>query len=111
MHEFNRRQLRNQNGHESGSAVNNRTKLPLSILENSALTQNQYQGNQAALRFAQSCPLSLPKASMCPFGGACHACPQRVQAKLKINRPGDEFEQEADRVSEEVMIMPERVVE
>ena len=32
--------------------------------------------------------------------------PERVQTKLAINRPGDEFEQEANRVSEEVLRGP-----
>src|SRR5262249_41037940 len=30
-----------------------------------------------------------------------------IQAKLTVNRPGDKFEQEADRVAETVMRMPE----
>ena len=30
-----------------------------------------------------------------------------IQAKLKINEPGDEYEQEAYRVAEQVMRMPE----
>ncbi len=51
---------------------------------------------------AQFCPLpSGPRA--CPFGGACHTCPTQVQAKLTIGRPGDPFEQEADRVAEQVV--------
>jgi hypothetical protein len=32
---------------------------------------------------------------------------QAVQTKLAINKPGDEYEQEADRVAEQVMRMPE----
>jgi hypothetical protein len=36
-----------------------------------------------------------------------HSSPPRVQAKLKISQPGDEYEQEADRVAEQVMGMPE----
>ena len=55
-----------------------------------------------------SCPFS-PKR--CPFGGACHACPPKVQAKLKIGQPGDQYEQEADRVAEQVMRMPEPQVQ
>ncbi len=51
-----------------------------------------------------ACPLS-PRT--CPFGGACHTCPARVQAKLAINHPGDAYEQEADRVASVVMRMPE----
>jgi hypothetical protein len=64
-------------------------------------------GNQAAQRFAQSCPLRLPSPSVCPFGGVCHTCPLKVQAKLKVNEPGDRYEQEADRVADQVMRMPE----
>ena len=45
---------------------------------------------------ARSCPMSPQR---CPFGGACHSCPPRVQAKLKIGQPGDKYEQEADRVA------------
>ncbi len=30
-----------------------------------------------------------------------------IQTKLAINQPGDEYEQEADRISEQVMRMPE----
>lgn len=69
--------------------------------------QKPNMGNQASLRFAQSCPLSLPSPSVCPFGGVCHACPAKVQAKLMIGRPNDKYEQEADRVAEQVMSMPE----
>ena len=61
-------------------------------------------GNQALQRMAQSCPV-FP--SYCPFGGACHTCPARVQTKLTVDEPGDQYEQEADRVAEEVMRMPE----
>ena len=45
----------------------------------------------------------------CPFGGACHTCLPRLQTKLIINQPGDEFELEADRVAEQVLQMPEPV--
>ena len=46
------------------------------------------------------------------FGGACEACQKKkvlgkpAQAKLRINEPGDAYEQEADRVAEQVMRMP-----
>jgi hypothetical protein len=36
------------------------------------------------------------------------ACPTRVQAKLTISQPGDEYEQEADRVAEQIMDTPHR---
>jgi hypothetical protein len=51
-----------------------------------------------------SCPFL---AQRCPFGGACHTCPPSVQAKLKIGKPGDKYEQEADRVADEIMRLPE----
>jgi hypothetical protein len=35
----------------------------------------------------------------------------RIQPKLEINVPGDKYEQEADRVAEQVMRMPEPVVQ
>jgi hypothetical protein len=50
-----------------------------------------------------ACP-AFPKR--CPFGGACHACPVTVQAKLAINQPGDSFEVEADRIADQVMATP-----
>jgi len=64
-------------------------------------------GNQAMLNRMQSCA-SFPQS--CPTGGACHICPKSspsVQPKLKINKPGDKYEQEADRVADQVMRMPE----
>ena len=38
-----------------------------------------------------------------------HAVGRLIQAKLKVSRPGDRYEQEADRVAEQVMRMPEPV--
>ena len=50
------------------------------------LTQRSEWGNQAMQRLLRS---------------------RAIQAKLKINAPGDKYEQEADRVADEVMRMPE----
>jgi hypothetical protein len=84
---------------------------------NSIVNLQRTIGNQAVLRLLQSnaeernalltgtefphlghdfarIPISPPKA------GA-------LQTKLAINKPGDEYEQEADRVAEQVMRMPE----
>jgi hypothetical protein len=68
------------------------------------LGMQQALGNQAVQQIAATCP-AFPSA--CPTGGACHTCPVRVQAKLAISQPGDQYEQEADRVAEAVMRMPE----
>jgi hypothetical protein len=37
--------------------------------------------------------------------------PPLIQTKLAINQPGDEYEQEADRVAEQVMRMPDPVIQ
>jgi hypothetical protein len=53
---------------------------------------------------------------MCPCGGAhsvdrmCEDCRSKrltgIQTKLGINQPGDQYEQEADRIADQVMRMP-----
>ncbi|NIM95754.1 MAG: DUF4157 domain-containing protein [Anaerolineales bacterium] len=63
--------------------------------------------NHLIQQFSRHCPQRLPDPKLCPYGGTCHTCPARVQAKLKINPPGDKYEQEADRVADKVMRMPE----
>jgi Domain of unknown function (DUF4157) len=47
--------------------------------------------------------------SHCACGGGCPRCspPLTAQMKLGVSRPGDPYEQEADRVAEQVMRMPE----
>jgi hypothetical protein len=49
----------------------------------------------------------------CACGGGCPRCQdkQGIQTKLKISEPGDKYEQEADRVADEVMRMPEPSVQ
>jgi hypothetical protein len=71
------------------------------------LSRHYAAANQSAQRFAGSCPLRLPAPTICPFGGVCHSCPARVQAKLEVSRPDDPYEQEADRVADRVAAMPE----
>jgi len=68
---------------------------------------NVHSGGRTGQQFAWSCPLALASPRACPFGGACHSCPAPVQAKLTISQPGDKYEQEADRVADRVMSMPE----
>ena len=52
---------------------------------------------------AESCPMLLASPRACPFGGACHTCPARVQAKLAVSQPTDVYEQEADRMAEAII--------
>lgn len=56
--------------------------------------------------FNKPCPLSPSGPSHCPYGGACHACPARIQTKLTVGQPGDRYEREADRAAEQIMRMP-----
>ena len=69
--------------------------------------QIRVNSDAKAVATPQSCPLVAAGPKFCPFGGACHTCPVQVQTKLAIDRPGDVFEQEADRVAGEVMRLPE----
>lgn len=107
MSELKQQQIQNERRYQSRPVVSDRSMPKPTHSGNPLLTQQPALGNHAMQRFAQSCPLSLPSASICPFGGVCHACPVRVQAKLKISQPGDKYEQEADRVADEVMRMPD----
>lgn len=58
-----------------------------------------------------SCGFNFPTQGYCPFGGACHTCPQQAQAKLQVNKPGDKYEQEADKIAEEVMQTPSPAIQ
>lgn len=63
-------------------------------------------GNQAVQRMASECSAF----SACPTGGMCHTCPYRVQAKQRIGQVADPYEQEADRIGEQVFLNPEPVM-
>lgn len=43
----------------------------------------------------------------CPFGGICHTCPARVQARLTVHEPYDKYEAEARQVGGLVIRMPD----
>lgn len=46
----------------------------------------------------------------CACGGGCPTCqegsPHPIQTKLSVNAPGDQYEQEADRVADQVLVKP-----
>lgn len=85
----------------------------------------QAYGNQAVLRMLNSqhsiSDLVTLRPSQvyrrlqqkCACGGTCPRCQNAplVQTKLKISEPGDKYEQEADRIADEVMRMPEPSVQ
>ncbi len=107
MPAFERRQTRTRNSHLIAYASPDRAGFRAGRAENPILAPQRALGNQSAQRFAQSCSLRLPTPGLCPVGGVCHVCPTPVQAKLRVDQPGDRFEQEANRIADVVMRMPE----
>lgn len=70
--------------------------------------------------FTQSVPSTpstvIQRRAGCACGGGCPDCKedldeQKVQPKLAISTPGDPLEQEADRVADQVMRMPESTLQ
>ena len=55
----------------------------------------------------------IQRKPICPCGGGCPRCHKSllIQTKLKIGPPNDKYEQEADRVAEQVLRMPEPSVQ
>ena len=58
---------------------------------------------------ASSQPMLAARRASCACGGGCPRCRENypLQAKLEVSRPGDTLEQEADRVAEQVLRMPQ----
>lgn len=56
---------------------------------------------------------TLQRMTGCACGGGCPKCQKSpiLQAKLKIGAPNDKYEQEADRVADQVMRMPDQVIQ
>lgn len=105
MPEFERQRNGIQNSHLLGSeGYNPVTTQPLGA-KSPILNQEGPLGNQAAQRFAKTCPLALTSPTLCLFGGVCHTCPVRIQPKLTLSKPDDRYEREADGVAEQVMRM------
>jgi len=52
-------------------------------------------------------PNTIQRKSSCACGGACPKCQagEAIQAKLNIGAPNDKYEQEADRIAEQVVNM------
>jgi hypothetical protein len=84
---------------------------------NSILKLQRTMGNQALLRLllsnAEERNAVLTSTASPHFGHGFAWIPVSppkagaLQTKLAINKPGDEYEQEADRIAEQVMRMPE----
>ena len=64
----------------------------------------QRQNSSPGSAFVQLSPL-------CPCDGGCPRCIGTIQPKLKIGQPNDKYEQEADRIAEQVMRMKDPEVQ
>lgn len=93
MPEFDLKQNRVKGDTLFRTVQSNKADSRIQPVANPLAGNQQNIGNQASLRLAQSFLLS--------------AYPAKVQAKLTIGQPDDKYEQEADRVAEQVMSMPE----
>jgi peptidoglycan hydrolase-like protein with peptidoglycan-binding domain len=101
-----------QPNHLSGWMGRSRRSQPQQR-DNLAAMQNAY-GNQAVLRMQRSQSMNSTQGGIlqrkCGCGGTCTECQKKqelpLQTKLSISEPGDKYEQEADRVAEQVMRMP-----
>jgi Domain of unknown function (DUF4157) len=77
-------------------------------------TKQKKNGDQGRSRSVSPLSTGMPLLQRkCACGGGCPRCQEElgIQAKLKISEPGDKYEQEADRVADEVMRMPEPSVQ
>jgi len=59
--------------------------------------------------YASAQPTLAVQRASCTCGGGCPRCRENhpLQAKLEVSQPGDALEQEADRVAEQVLRMPQ----
>jgi hypothetical protein len=105
-----------------GGMGQSRQSQPLQQRNNLTALQKVY-GNQAVLRMKGRSPTANPVQGgvlqrKCACGnsaessGSCAECQSKqegiLQTKLQIGEAGDRYEQEADRVAEQVMRMPDR---
>ena len=63
-----------------------------------------------SLHFGSVEHVSVQRKPLCPCGGGCPRCSGVIQAKLMIGQPNDVYEQEADRIADQVMRMPEPAI-
>jgi hypothetical protein len=89
--------------HPAGRREAARSPFHVDSLATLILEMQQTLGNQAVQQRAAGCPAF----GACPTGGAYHASPVGIQAKLSVGQPGDAYEQEADWVAEQMMRMPD----
>jgi hypothetical protein len=80
---------------------------------NESVKQNK-SGEKGRSRSVSPLSTGMPLLQRkCACGGGCPRCQDElgIQTKLKIGEPGDKYEQEADRIADEVMRMPQPSVQ
>ena len=81
---------------------------------NHAPAKEKKNGDKGRSRSVSPLSTGMPLLQRkCACGGGCPRCQDElgIQTKLKIGEPGDKYEQDADRVADEVMRMPEPSVQ
>ena len=90
----------------SYSAVNKKDSLtkkaPVAVASNISTLQTSQIDSDFSF-FSQS--------NICSCDGGCPVCTDSIQPKLIIGSPNDRYEQEADRVADQIMRMPEPAVQ
>ena len=76
---------------------------------NLASKQNVVQRKSIPARGASETAGTIPRREALPQLGI-KLTPKGPQTKLEVNTPNDRFEQEADRVADEVMRMPDNTI-
>jgi Domain of unknown function (DUF4157) len=79
-------------------------------LAKDSTNQNQHVDRTRSHNISTEMPLLQRQ---CACGGGCPRCQDnlKLQTKLKISQPGDVYEQEADRIADQVMRMPEPTIQ
>jgi hypothetical protein len=86
----------------------------LAVKEPSNTQRRQAEVNRAVVPSHRSLSSGvLQRKPSCACGGDCPRCQEGalLQTNLKISEPGDQYEQEADRIADRVMQMPEPAIQ
>lgn len=90
----------------TGKAVATKTQAK-SSLQRKSDTSGQTVGRTAlASQLYSGAPPGMLQRQLGNTGVHAWLAGQQIQAKLRVGQPGDQYEQEADRVAEQVMRMP-----
>lgn len=86
------------------------TPLPPQTNQDFSLVPVRNDPISSVSRYAMSQARS-PRAPIFEVGAGLTPAPRQLQAKLTVNEPGDKYEQEADRVADLVMRLPNDAVQ